>query len=269
MSFAVAMIPYANTAPYRELGPPSGCCFVAEHPRRSVHSLKHREVWASCVPVGGLPELAAEVEFVDDLGIAAEGEAQSVLLFSRVPFPDLCCDHRLAVTDQTVSSVRLLFLLLGYRQGFDRLPRVTADRERANAVLLIGDEALLGLCRRELGDPGGYPYVTDLATAWWEQWHVPFVFARWVVRRDAPVTVRTAMASWAAEFHSREAELVARAARAEATRLGLPESRVAQYFQIVHRIVDADDCRGQELFLSEWNRHRREPLFAAPAAGSP
>ena len=85
MSAPVAMIPYANMAPYRQLGAPRDCNFVPLVPKASIGALIDGKVAAAAVPVGGLARLAGIVETVGRFGIAAKGASMSVLLFSRYP----------------------------------------------------------------------------------------------------------------------------------------------------------------------------------------
>ena len=89
MSVPVAMIPYTNMAPYRELGAPTGCHFVPLVPKASIDALLEGTVAAAAVPVGGLVRLGDTVASVGAYGIAAKGPSMSVLLFSRVPFEAL------------------------------------------------------------------------------------------------------------------------------------------------------------------------------------
>jgi hypothetical protein len=46
----IAHIPYANMAPFKELGPPEGCALVDCLPRDSIQALKDKRVWAAAVP---------------------------------------------------------------------------------------------------------------------------------------------------------------------------------------------------------------------------
>ncbi len=70
MTASVAMIPYTNMAPYRQLGAPRGCRFVPVIPRASIGALLSGEVVAAAVPVGGLKALDGVVETVDKGQIA-------------------------------------------------------------------------------------------------------------------------------------------------------------------------------------------------------
>ena len=89
------------------------------------------------------------------------------------------------VSGQSHTSVILAELLLQERYGLEvrmRTGNVEESLERGvfpDAVLTIGDEAL------RLRKHPRYPFVTDLALAWREWTHLPFVFAVWVMSRKA------------------------------------------------------------------------------------
>ncbi len=174
MTYPISIIPYANMAPFIALGPPRGCKFFSYTPRQSTIALKEGKIWAAPIPVGDLPAIENNVTIVGNLGVAARGAVKSVLLFSNRPFDEMSA-AKIYLTDQSSSSVRLLYLLLGYRLGFDRLPLRTAYREEADGELLIGDEALIRAAK------AGNQYITDLADLWYRIHNRSFVFARWVI----------------------------------------------------------------------------------------
>lgn len=194
MTFPISIIPYANMEPYRLMGPPVDCHFVADTPRQSTQALLDRRILAAPIPVGDLPQVEKWVQPVGAFGIAAQGAVKSVLLFSNHPFVELAAPAKIYLTDQSSSSVRLLYLLLGQQFGFERLPYVTDRVEEAQAQLLIGDQALVRLHQQN------DRFVTDLAKEWVQTQGLPFVFARWVVRKDAPPACLGALADWLAEF---------------------------------------------------------------------
>ena len=70
MQYPVAMIPYANTGPYKAAGVPARCVFVDMVPRESVNALIKAKVWAAAVPVGGLARLKDQIDFLGNFGIA-------------------------------------------------------------------------------------------------------------------------------------------------------------------------------------------------------
>jgi chorismate dehydratase len=260
MTFPVAMIPYLNMAPYRELGPPADCRFMPLVPSRSIEALRNNAVIAAAVPVGGLTALAGLTDFLGNFGIAAADQSMSVLFFSRRPLNEMGSGTRIQVTGESASSVRLLYLLMAYHRGVKDIPRLAAADELADGELLIGDRALLRMKLHPAGQPEPitdreYTHVTDLASAWFAQHQLPFVFARWVVRRDAPSAARAALDSWLSEFKAREEELTARAAPAAAAELGLELQTVLVYFRVIRRCLDETDSAGQELFLEECRRY--------------
>ena len=252
---AISMIPYANMAPYRQLGPPAGCHWVDLTPKQSSVALREGRVLAAPAPVGDLPGLADVVETLGAFGIAAAGSVRSVLLFSDRPLDEMAAPARIEVTDHSATSVRLLYLLLGYRHGFDRLPQLARPGERAHGSLVIGDEALLR-ARRDQST-----HVTDLATEWFGHHGLPVVFARWVIRRDAPAEVRDAMQTWLAKLRERDDELVEASAPAEAARLGVSTGEMVQYLRGMKRVLGPEELRGQQVFGDEFALHGRRPLF--------
>ncbi len=264
-TYPLAMIPYTNMAPYRALGAPAGCRFVDLSPRESLAALKEKRVWAAAAPVGGLDELADTVEFAGAYGIAARGEVKSVLFFSDRPFAEMDRRTRILITDQTASSLQLLYLLLGYQQGFDHLPVIAQARETADGELLIGDKAIhQARVVAAAATDSIHGQVTDLSRKWFALKGLPFVFARWVVRRDAPPAVRAALLAWLEEFAARQDELVRAAVAAGVKYLDLPAGEVRAYLQGIRYVLTDEDLRGQDLFLAEIRRHGRTPLFARP-----
>ncbi|MDA8138452.1 MAG: hypothetical protein M0036_07315 [Desulfobacteraceae bacterium] len=269
MNHPIAMIPYANMAPYEALGPPEGCYFVHCAPRNSIEALKTGAVWAAAVPVGGLAALEGVVEPVGVFGIAAYREVMSVLFFSDRPFDQFKAPQSVRLTGESASSVRLLYLLLGYQNGFEMIPPLAGAGTQANGELLIGDAALKWLHLWEAkGEVKGFAHVTDMA-AEWERWHhLPFVFARWVVRVDAPAQVRLNLEHWLARFEEQESALISLSAPKVAQRLDLPHDYVTRYLKVIRRCLTKEDQAGQEKFLAEWRRHgssRAEVWFASEA----
>ncbi|BBO86973.1 MqnA/MqnD/SBP family protein [Desulfosarcina ovata] len=260
MSVPIAMIPYTNMAPYRQLGAPDGCHFVPLVPRESISALMAGNVAAAAVPVGGLGQLGQRVEMVGRFGIAAKGPCLSVMLFSRIPFEEMDATRTVRITRETASSVRLLYLLLGTRLGFDRLPRQVRDRGEADAELLIGDRALVR--NQRLAKDEGL-HVTDLAEKWYAFERLPFVFARWVVRRDAAESVKAAIGHWLDVFQVQEKKLVDQAVGPSAEALGVTDEVIRRYFRVIRRCLDDEDLQGQARFFKMLDKHSSRLVFPA------
>lgn len=256
------MIPYANMAPYEALGPPEGCYFVQSTPRNSIAALQNRAVWAAAVPVGGMAALTDTVAPIGRYGIAAHRQVMSVMLFSDRPFDDFSVPQTVQLTDESATSVRLLYLLLGQTHGYDRIPQTARPGETANGTLVIGDTALKWYHEWETHKQvKGYRYVTDLATQWDHLYGLPFVFARWVVRSDAPRQVTQALHQWLVDFQKKEFDLIQRCAANTAHRLDLPVDFVHRYLKIIRRCLTPEDEAGQQRFIEKWTQFERPERF--------
>jgi chorismate dehydratase len=131
---------------------------------------------------------AAAYHLLPDLAISCDGPVHSVALFSRRP-PESLDGATVLRTASSRTSVLLLELLCRHR--WKTTPRYATARAEAadldalaalphDAVLVIGDAALMLSARH------AYPHMVDLGLAWKEWTGLPFVFAVWAARRDAP-----------------------------------------------------------------------------------
>lgn len=122
-----------------------------------------------------------------NLSISSHGAVQSVLLLSSRPLAELR-GVDIALTGESATSVRLLQVIcrefLGFSEVSHRLAEVPGEEllSKGGAALLIGDRAL----RAAAG--GSAPYVIDLGELWYRYTGLPFVFALWIVRRQAAQT---------------------------------------------------------------------------------
>jgi chorismate dehydratase len=130
---------------------------------------------------------AAAYHLLPDLAITSDGPVHSVVLLSRRPVHQL---DGATVLRSASSRTSVLLLELLCRHRWQVRPRFATVRAESSdlpalrgfpheAVLVIGDAALL------LAAQGGYPYLTDLGSAWKEWTGLPFVFAVWAARREA------------------------------------------------------------------------------------
>jgi chorismate dehydratase len=115
-----------------------------------------------------------------DMAIAAYGPVLSVKLYCRVPVRDV---RTVALDEGSRTSVALTRILLDRWCAEPPQTRplplgMPAEESDADAVLVIGDRAIRPL---RLGQVATY----DLGEAWLNETGLPFVFAMWVVRRDA------------------------------------------------------------------------------------
>ncbi|HSL92769.1 MAG TPA: menaquinone biosynthesis protein [Candidatus Limnocylindrales bacterium] len=130
-----------------------------------------------------------------DISISSRSKVMSVLLLSNEPLGKLP-DGPIAVTESSDTSVVLLEILLreslGKRNRLVRtaLPPGEALR-RHPAYLAIGDEAL------QASLSGTARHVTDLGEWWRRETGTPFVFALWIISREALPGRRKALRGFA------------------------------------------------------------------------
>lgn len=261
MNYPVAMIPYTNMAPYRELGAPKDCRFVFLNPFKSIQALKENKVLAAAVPVGGLPALQNIIEPLGSFGIAAKERSMSVLFFADREFSSFVFPAKVKITSHSASSVRLLYLLLGYNNGFSKMPCRVHAGEPFNGELVIGDAALQMAWHLKKDSNQKPKIVIDLASEWYKKHKLPFVFARWVVRRDAPAEIRHSIKSWLTEFKNQENQLVEKSAPKAAENLNMTINYLKTYFKVIRRSLTNEDLAGQELFSAEFKKYQKEPVF--------
>lgn len=238
----VLITPYLNTRAFVHHGAPPGCRLEACAPKDAVARMRTGRALAAVVPVGGLAHLADVVELIGNYGIACRALSRSVLLFSREPFAALGTHTRLALSRDSMSSVRLLLLLLCARPGPLRLPTLVAPDDAPDAELVIGDAALVRAQRCDGAQ------LTDLATQWFLTHGRPMVFARWVVQRDAGASARASLHAWLDTYARREPALHTLTAARDHARAGLDAPAAHAYLAGIHSVLDADALAGQAIY---------------------
>ncbi len=170
---------------------------------------------------------------LSDLAVSCDGPVRSVVLFANKPVEELN-GSTVLVSASSRTSIHLLQMLALEVWGV-AIHLVEARTEAADlealrslphdAVLVIGDAALL------LAAAGTYGYRYDLGAEWKAWTGLPFVFAVWAARREAPQDAvagvhRALLASraWGLEHLS---DLAADAAK----RTGLPVPTCHGYLQ--------------------------------------
>jgi chorismate dehydratase len=180
----VGRIPYLNSEPfYFDLG---GHELVSLVPRPLGQAVEAGRVDAGPLSLVDFFRLERILEPLP-LGIATNGPAQSVILFSARP-PKQLDGAVVGVTDETATSVRILRLLLSAK--YQVTPRAwVAAAAPSDAVLLIGDTALRAIHQ---GHPA--PHRIDVGAEWVQWTGLPCVFARWGVRRSSGAAAAEALA---------------------------------------------------------------------------
>ena len=179
---------YLNTLPLLSFFPKkSSWELVLKCPRELNELLRRGEIHASLSSSIVYAKEFEELLIIPDISISAVGEVKSVIFCHSTSIEDMH-GKQIAITPETESSFNLLRVLFekflkikpNYVIVNKRWKELTEEEKgRFSGYLAIGDEALT----IQLNAKG--MEVTDLAKLWLEFTHLPFIFAVFVVRKDA------------------------------------------------------------------------------------
>ena len=171
----VGKVSYLNTMPLFYKWDGSETVLVEGHPSELVDRLRKGEIKAGIVSSVEYLLHREDYLVVPNVCIASKERACSVLIFSNKPLEDI---KSLYLTPASLTSKELAIYVVNVIYG--NSPELVKDRDKADALMLIGDEAII---ERSLGR---WQYVYDLGEEWFKQHKLPFVFALFLVRKDAP-----------------------------------------------------------------------------------
>lgn len=181
----LGMIPFLNSEPFHWNLRLDSFRVIPMAPRRMGQLAREGSVDAGMLSLIDYFDLEERFEPLN-YGISVRDKARSVFLLSTREPRHLDGRH-IGVTEETSTSVCLMRLILRRQFGCDPvLERMVADRQskqmlsRFDAILLIGDRALLNADHFSRH----FPFRMDLAEVWHGMTGLPFVFARWAVRRS-------------------------------------------------------------------------------------
>ena len=183
----IGEINYLNCTPlftsFRADFQDNGYMFVSGHPSELNAKLRSGEVDicpSSSIEYAQNPDLYL---ILPGLSISSKGPVKSVLLFSKLPIDSLD-GASIGLTGESETSVILLKILLSLKFSFANSYYKVEESDQGfpsghDALLLIGDRALIEASKNTDG------HVYDLGELWNEFTGLPFVFALWLLRKDA------------------------------------------------------------------------------------
>jgi len=176
----VAEIPYLNSLPFYWKNQKNKTFkWIQVSPKKMGQLARKGEIDAGPISLVDSFALEEHFETLSDLGIAVKNSAKSVLLFSKKPIASLA-GCTIGLTPHSVTSSKLLKFILLRQYKVDPNLRI-GFKDSDTAKLLIGDEALKAAADRTFKKL--FPYVIDLGEEWRQWQKLPFVFARWMVRK--------------------------------------------------------------------------------------
>jgi len=231
----IACVNNLSARAYLETPSPAGAVISPMTPRDILRAVREGGCDAALLPVAALPH-AHGYDDTLPFGIACTGPVTSVALFSRLPLDALLSSGaEVHVTRESVTSARLLEHLMLARYG-RHLP-ICVDGGDAPARLLIGDAAMMAQAS------GAWPHVYDLGAWWLETTGLPFVFARWVVRRGLERHAASRISRWMEAAAALGASEAGRARLCDASAALAPRPMLDSYYRRLRLALSPDDLR--------------------------
>ncbi len=239
----IAQIAYTNTAPFFHNWPEDEFPLQPGVPAELAALARRGEILAGPIPIVEYWKMEAAYEPLLNFGISSRKKCRSVLVFSKVPFAEL---NRVSVgvTRESSTSVALCRTLL--EQRYQNTVRFRKGLQMQDAAwLVIGDQALKMAAQPRVQE---WSHVTDLATEWWEWQKAPFIFARWIVRRDAPIAVRKSLEIVLHSCFEANMKNLPEVAKSAAEKVNLPTALVENYLKGFDYRLDNEAERAAALF---------------------
>lgn len=247
----IACVNNLSARAYLETPAPAGAVVSPMTPRDIARAVREGGCDAALLPVAAL----AHAHGYDDslpFGIACTGEVMSVGLFSRLPLESLLANGaEVHVTKESVTSARLLEHLMQKRHG-RHLPLCVEDGD-APAQLLIGDAAMMAQAS------GAWPCVYDLGAWWLESTGLPFVFARWVVRRGLERHAVARVSRWLEEAAALGASEAGLSRLCDASAGLAPRPMLDSYYRRLRLALTSEDLRA----IVQFGQILEKTLYAA------
>jgi chorismate dehydratase len=177
MALRVGCVPYLHSEPFYFDMERRGITLYEMVPSTLAAAAANGEIDAGPLPLVDCFRLEDHFEPVAGFCVASLKQAGSTFLYSTSPIDALAGAH-IGLTPEASTAPRLLDIILRLKY---QVPPVAYGSLQAShdAFLLIGNAAL-----RLRGGARGFPYTYDLGAEWHSWTGLPFVFSRWMVRKD-------------------------------------------------------------------------------------
>jgi chorismate dehydratase len=176
MALKVGRIPFLSCEPFYFEMERRGIELYDVVPSALAGAAVRGEIDAGPLPLVECFPLDERFRFVSGFCVATIRKSVSVVLHSKQPIQALS-GARIGIPGEATTSFRLLQVLLALRYQVASVAYVRLD-DAHDAFLLMGNEGL----RHRHGVPE-HPHTYDLGEEWYQWTALPFVFARWIVRK--------------------------------------------------------------------------------------
>jgi chorismate dehydratase len=176
MALKVARIPYLSCEPFYFAMERRGIALYDVIPSALAGAAAKGEIDAGPMPLVDCFRLDEQFRFLSGFCVATIRKAGSVVLHSKPPIQELS-GARIGISGEAATSFRLLQVVLALKYHVPSVAYVTLE-DSYDAFLLMGNEGL----RQRFG-VRDYPHTYDLGDEWSQWTGLPFVFARWMIRK--------------------------------------------------------------------------------------
>jgi len=173
----VGRIPYLSCEPFYFEMERRGMALYDVVPSAMARAIAQGEIDSGPVPLSDCFRLADHFRFLSGFCVATIRKTGSVMLHAKQPIEALS-GARIGIPGEAATSLRLLQVLLTLKYQVQPAAYVPLA-DASDAFLLMGNEGL-----RRRGGAREYPYIYDLGEEWYQWTSLPFVFVRWLVRKD-------------------------------------------------------------------------------------
>ena len=181
MALRVGRIPYLSCDPFYFAMERRGLALLDVVPSAMAGAAARGEIDAGPMPVTECFHLDQAFRLLSGFCLATIRKAGSVVLHSKRRIQDLS-GARIGIPVEAATSFHLLQVLLALKYQVASTVFVRHD-EPHEAFLLLGNEGL-----RQRHGARDYPHTYDLGEEWQQWTGLPFVFARWIIRKASDPT---------------------------------------------------------------------------------
>jgi len=177
MTLTVGRIPYLSCEPFYFTMERRGMALYDVVPGALAEAVAQGKIDAGPLPLVDCFRLDERFRFLSGFCVATIRKAGSVVLHAKHPIQELT-GARIGIPGEAATSFRLLQVLLALKYQIPSVAYGPRD-DASDACLLIGNAGL-----RQRYGLLDYPHTYDLGTEWSQWTGLPFVFVRWVIRKD-------------------------------------------------------------------------------------
>ncbi len=177
MAINVGRVPYLSCEPIYFDMERRGLNLIPLVPSAMAAAVQEGQIDAAPFPVVDCARLEAEFNYMTSFCVATISSAGSVILNSTKPIQELA-GARIGVSEEAATAPKLLRVLLTQKYQVEPATYVS-PQESAEALLHIGNQGL-----RNRRGMRGFAHQYDLGSEWHDWTGMPFVFSRWMVRKD-------------------------------------------------------------------------------------